>query len=267
MKSSVFNFLFVLIILFFWGCSEFDSNPKGLLNLILIDTPAQWDSVFVEVQGVDVELIRSGREDGMIETFFLPYAPGDKKIEVSSLVGGEALLLGRDELPNGKVLGLTMRLGDEYFLYLDEKRYSMSLAESASNEVPIEIELDIEQGFSYDIILDFDLEKSIKVIGEAPLSLELNPIIKAYKGAGTGEITGVVSPTSLQPAVYAILDGDSISTHTNSSGTYNFRLPEGTYSLYFDPKNESFADTLIHNVEVVARETNSLDLVNLKLKP
>lgn len=267
MKRLVYNFLGIISILNLWSCSEFDSNPKGLLNLILIDSPAQWDSVFVEIQGVDVELITAGREDGMVETYFLPYAPGDKKIEVSSLVGGEALLLGRDELPNGKVLSLTMRLGNEYFLYLDEKRYTMSLVESSTTEVPIDIELDIEQGFSYDIVLDFDLEKSIKVIEEGPLAFQLDPKITAIRGVGTGEISGVLRPTTLQPAIYAILDGDSVSTHTNSSGTYNFRLPEGTYSLYFDPKNESYADTLIHDVEVVASETTSLDLVTLKLKP
>lgn len=267
MNKTVFKLIFALSIVSLWSCKDFDTNPKGLINIILVDSPAQWDSVFVEILGVDVELITSGREDGTIETFFLPYAPGDKKIEVSSLVAGEALLLGRDELPSGKILNITMKLGDEFYLYLKEKRYNMPLVDPSLKEIPIPIEMDVEQAISYDIVLDFDLEKSIKVTNENPLSLQLDPVVIAYKGAGTGEITGVVTPTSLQPAIYAIQDGDSISTHSNNSGTYKFILPEGKYSFYFDPKNESYADTLINNVEIVAGETSTLNRVTLKLKP
>ncbi|WP_296698523.1 DUF4382 domain-containing protein [Algoriphagus sp.] len=267
MNRTVFKLIFALSISILWSCKDFDTNPKGLVNIILVDSPAQWDSVFVEILGVDVELITTGREDGTIETFFLPYAPGDKKIEVSSLIAGEALLLGRDELPSGKILKLTMKLGDEYYLYLNEKRYDMPLADPSLKEIPIQIEMDLEQAVSYDIVLDFDLEKSIRVTNESPLSLQLDPVVVAYKGAGTGEITGVVTPSALQPAIYAIQDGDSISTHSNSSGTYNFILPEGNYSFYYDPKNESYADTLVNNIEIVAGETSTLNLVNLKRKP
>ncbi|MEN2280708.1 DUF4382 domain-containing protein [Algoriphagus sp. SE2] len=267
MNKTVFKLIFVFTIFSLWSCKDFDTNPKGLVNIILVDSPAQWDSVFVEILGVEVELISSGREDGTIETFFLPYAPGDKKIEVSSLVAGEALLLGRDELPSGKILKLTMKLGDEYYLYLKEKRYNMPLVDPSLKEIPIQFEMEIEPAISYDIVLDFDLEKSIKVINEEPVSLQLDPFMIAYKGAGTGEITGTVTPTSLQPAIYAIQDGDSISTHSNNSGTYKFILPEGTYSFFYDPKNESYADTLINNIEIVAGETSTLNIVNLKLKP
>jgi hypothetical protein len=266
-KRFVFNLIFLLSALSLWSCKDFDTNPKGLVNIILVDAPAQWDSVFIEILGVDVELITSGKTDGTIETFFLPYEPGDKKIEVSSLIAGEALLLGRDELPSGKILKVTMKLGDEYYLYLDDKRYNMPLADPSLKDIPLQIEMDVEQAVSYDIVLDFDLEKSIKVISETPLSLQLEPVVVAYKGAGTGEISGVVTPTALQPAIYAIQNEDSISTHSNSSGAYKFILPEGSYSFYYDPKNEAYADTLINDIEIVAGETKTLDLITLKLKP
>ncbi|MBN3581574.1 DUF4382 domain-containing protein [Algoriphagus aestuarii] len=267
MNKAVPSFFLVLAFLSLWSCEKFDTNPKGLVNIILVDNPASWDSVFVEILGVDVELISAGKDEGQIETFFLPYEPGDKNIEVSSLIGGEALLLGRDELPEGKILKLTVLLGDEYYLFLDEKRYNMPLVDPSMTEIPIEFEMNVDQGFAYDVILDFDLEKSIIVASDSPLTLQLNPKITAIKGAGTGEITGVVKPSAVQPAIYAIQDGDSISTHANSSGTYEFRIPEGKYKIYFDPKNESYADTLINDVEVLAGETLSLDLVTLKLKP
>ncbi|MBB6326479.1 hypothetical protein FHS59_002107 [Algoriphagus iocasae] len=267
MNKIVSSFFLAFLLFSLWSCEKFDSNPKGLVNVILVDAPATWDSVFVEILGVDIEIISAGKDDGQIETFFLPYEPGDKKIEVSSLIGGEALLLGRDELPDGKILKVTVQLGDEYYLFLDEKRYNMPLFDPSTTEIPIDFEMEIIQGIAYDVVLDFDLEKSIIVTSESPLTLQLDPKITAIKGAGTGEITGIIKPSAIQPAIYAIQNGDSVSTHSNSSGTYEFRITEGKYSIYFDPKNETYADTVIHDLEVLAGETLTIDLVTLKLKP
>ena len=267
MKRPVFYFILIGFFFGLYSCQEFDSNPKALVNLILVDAPAQWDSVFVEILGADVEVITAGKDDGTIETFFLPYQPGDKKIEVSALVGGEALLLGRDELPAGKILKVTLRLGNEHSLYLDEKEYPLPLTDQTNTEVSLPIELSIDQGLSYDLVLDFDLEKSIKVLEESPLSLQLEPTLTIFRGAGSGELSGSLSPNTIKPAVFAIKGDDSVSTHPSTTGSYEFRLPEGLYSIYFDPKDELYQDTLITNVEIIAGESASLPRVTLKKKP
>ncbi|MDF2156420.1 DUF4382 domain-containing protein [Algoriphagus sp. CAU 1675] len=262
------NFLLVFLLsLLFWGaCESLDKEPKALLNLILVDAPAQYDSVFVEILGVDVKMIREGRST-QEETFMIPYSLGDKLIRVSDYVAGEVLLLGRDQLPLGRITELTLHLGTRHFLWLDEERYTMSLSDPSLEEITIPFSLEMAQGTSYDVFLDFDLEKSIEVVSESPLSLELNPVVHVYSSEGLVEVSGSVGPIASDPAIYAKNGVETISTHTNSSGTFLFRLPEGTYTLIFEPKNELYLGDTLWNVEVLSGEPIVLDRVTLNLKP
>lgn len=248
----------------FSSCEDPSSDQKALLNVILVDTPATWDSVFVNVKGVDIEVLVRGRETTS-ETFFLEYKPGVKDIEVSALVGGEALLMARGELPIGKIISATLRLGNNHYLFLNERRYEMPLSDPGLSELLLDFEQDIEFGTSYDLLLDFDLERSIIVLNEDPLTLQLDPVVIPFSGIGTGEIEGIVSPNTLKPAVYAIQGTDSVSTHPNTSGTFLFRIPAGEYMVYVDPKDDRYDSLVIQNVLV---ETNlQTDLERLTLLP
>lgn len=262
--SSLFGIL--ISLLFMGSCEPMDNEPKALLNLILVDAPANYDSVFVEILGVEVKMLIGGRETEE-HIFSIPYSLGDKLIQVSDLVAGEVLLLGRDELPIGKLTELTLRLGTRHFLWLDEDRYELFLTDPDLTEIPISFNLNMGQGISYDLFLDFDLEKSIQVVNESPLSLELNPVVHAYSSEGLVEVSGSAGPIASDPAIYAKRGAETISTHTNSSGTFLFRLPEGTYSLIFEPKNELYLGDTLWNVEVKSGEPLVLDKVTLNLKP
>jgi len=264
-KNPLLLFLAFVFSISFWSCEPADQNPTSLLNVILIDAPAQWDSVFVQVEGVDIEMQVQGRESET-QTFFLPYSLGDKVIEVSALIAGEGLLLGRDELPVGKIISATFRIGTSHSLFLDGDRYVLPLANAGLTEIPLDLELDLEQGIAYDLILDFDLEKSIRVLSESPLSMELDPVLTAVSAIGTGELKGSISPTTLRPALYAITSGDSVNTHINSSGSFLFRLPAGIYTVYVDPKDERYQAGTIQNVEVIAGKSTDLSRITIAPK-
>ncbi|GAB3227427.1 DUF4382 domain-containing protein [Algoriphagus aestuariicola] len=260
------RFYFLLPVLFavlILSCKSFDESPKALVNVLLIDAPATWDSVIVEIQGVELDFVPDGR-DGTVEKIFLPYEPGDKEVDVSQLVGGVALPVARSEIQMGKITGITLRLGTENALFLDEDRYPLSLP-GGNADYSLPLSVDLEQGISYDLILDFDLEKSIQVVNASPLELDFNPTLSAFSGVGRGDISGTTSPTSLKPVIYAIQAGDSTSTHTNSSGGFLFRLEPGTYTLYLDPKNTSYADTVL-NVEVKSGSTTTLERITFARK-
>lgn len=265
MKKTATLFLAFLFSIPFWSCEPADSNPTALLNVILIDAPARWDSVFVQVEGVDIEIQLLGRESET-QTFFLPYSLGDNVIEVSALIAGEGLLLGRDELPVGKIVSATFRIGTSHSLFLKGDRYVLPLANTGASEIPLDLEMDLEQGIAYDLILDFNLEKSIRVLSENPLSMDLDPVLTAVSGMIAGELKGTISPTSLRPALYAILSGDSVSTHINSSGSFSFRLPTGIYTVFIDPKDTRFQTVTIQNVEVVAGKSTDLSRITISPK-
>ncbi|WP_161971779.1 DUF4382 domain-containing protein [Algoriphagus kandeliae] len=259
-------FIFFILSISFIACSSGDESPKALLNLVLVDSPPAYDSVFIEIEGVNVLMNVEGRDTEQ-QSFFIPYELGDKRIKVSDLVGGEVLLLGRGTLPPGQIIGMEMRLGTSHSLWKDEKSYSIPLNSNLDPLIPIDAELSLEAGLSYDLILDIDLEKSIRTISTEPYSFELNPnVLTVYPGQ-FGELKGSISQTSLSPAVYAISNGDSSSTHTNSSGSFLFRLPAGIYDIYLDPKDDAFlADTLL-GVEIINRESLTLDRISFRPKP
>lgn len=265
MKKSYFYLLPIICLLLLASCEDPDSSPRGLLNLILVDSPAKWDSVFVEINGVDIEVLVEGRET-QSQTFFLEYKSGDKRIKVSDLVGGNALLLGRSELPIGQIINAKIILGDNHSMFFKEKKYILSLSDPSQNEISLATAIDIEQGISYDIILDLDLEKSIQQVTESPPSYEFDPTIKLVSGAGTVGISGILKPVSLYPAIYLSNEEDTISTHTDASGKYSFKVPMGSYKIYFDPKDELYQDTTF-SIDVLEREDSVLNQITFKKKP
>lgn len=263
--SKITNSLLVLLFsTLIWSCNDMDSSPKALVNVLLIDAPAQWDSVIVEIQGVELELVVDGRE-GEIQRIFLPYEPGDKQVDVSRLVGGLALPVARRELPLGILTGITLKLGSGNTLFLNKIGYPLNLP-NGETDYSQPIEIDLEAGISYDLILDFDLEKSIQAKSTTPLSFDFNPILLAYSGIGKGELTGTISPTDLRPVVYAISKGDSISTHTDTGGKFLFKLAPGNYTVFIDPKDSRYRTDTIQDIAVAAGKTTTLDRITLPRK-
>lgn len=253
--------IFPLIIL---SCKEFDDSPKALVNILLIDAPDQWDSVMVEIQGVELEFVPNGR-NGEVQRIFLPYEPADKLIDISQLVGGTSLPVGRNEMLLGVITGVTLKLGPENALFLEENRYELELP-GGKTDYFLPISVDLEEGISYDLILDFDLEKSIQVTNQDPLTLDFNPVISAYSGIGRGDLTGSTSPADLRPVIFASKEGKSISTHTNSSSNFLFRLDPGTYDVLIDPKDSRYNADTIRGVIIEAGKATALDRITLTRK-
>ncbi|WP_439488584.1 DUF4382 domain-containing protein [Algoriphagus sp.] len=266
MKKLRFYLLTCLFIVLFSACEDPDSSPKALLNVILVDSPAQWDSVFVEIEGVDIDVLVQGRET-QAQTFYLEYKSGNKRIKVSELVGGTQLLLGRNELPIGLITSATIILGDNHSMFIGEKRYDLELSDPDDNRVSLPTSITLEQGISYDIILDIDLERSIVQTSETPLAYGLDPNFKLVEGKGLVELEGNLKPTSLYPAIYMWSATDTFSTHTNTSGNYIFKVPMDKYTLYFDPKNERYQDTTTLILDLTAVRDSVLEDITFKVKP
>jgi len=254
-------FFLVGIGLFSLACEGPDNSPKALVNVLLVDAPARWDSVVVEIQGVEIDFVQSGRQ-GEIQKIWMPYEPAKKTINLSVLVNGTALTVSRKEFPLGQITAITLKLGTSHALYQGDTRYPLTLP-SDITDYSQSLKVNLDAGISYDLVLDFDLEKSIRVTQTSPLKLAYTPTIQAYTSIGRSELNGTVFPTDIKPAIYAISGRDSVSTHTNSSGAFLFRLSPGLYTLYIDPKDNRFATDTLFNVEVKTDQRTTLDRITL----
>ena len=259
-RLKIFLFL-VAIGLFGSACEGPDNSPKALVNVLLVDAPAKWDSVVVEIQGVEIDFVQSGRQ-GETQKIWMPYEPAKKTINLSRLVNGTSLPVSRKEFQLGQITAITLKLGTSHALFQGDTRYPLTLP-SDITDYPQNLKVDLEAGISYDLVLDFDLEKSIRVTQASPLKLEFNPTILAYTSIGRSELIGTVFPTDIKPAIYAISGKDSVSTHTTTSGAFLFRLTPGRYTLYIDPKDNRFASDTLFNVEVKADQRTTLDRITL----
>lgn len=250
---------------FLWSCQDLDSSPKALVNILLIDAPAKWDSVVVEIRGIELEFVPNSRQGGDVQRIFLPYELGNKQVDISQFVGGRSLILTRKEMQLGLITGITLRLGTGNSLYLNKEKFPLELPGGKIDYFQ-SLNIDLEQGISYDIVLDFDLGKSIQVTRTNPLALKFNPTITAFSGFGKGELTGTTSPAEIRPVIYAITKTDSISTHTNPSGNFLFRLEPGTYTIFIDPKDPRYNTDTLFNVVVEAGKKTVLERITLTRK-
>jgi len=243
------------------SCSGGDESPKALVNVLLIDAPAQWDSVIVEIQGVELDFVPNGR-DGEVQKIFLPYEPGDKEVDISQLVGGVVLPVARTEMNLGLISGITLKLGTSNALYFDKKRYPLELP-GGNTDYAHTLSVDLQSGLSYDLVVDFNLEKSIRMTSSTPLKFGFNPTISAFSGIERGELIGKISPAGLRPAIYAIHEKDSLSTHTNSAGNFLLRLQPGNYTVFIDPKDSRYSADTLFNMPVEGGKATDLETITL----
>lgn len=262
-QLRIFFFLAVLV-LFGLSCEGPDNSPKALVNVLLIDAPAKWDSVVVEIQGVEIDFVQNGRQ-GEIQKIWMPYEPAKKTINLSRLVNGNALTVSRKEFQLGQITSITLKLGTSHALYQGDNRFELTLP-SDITDYSQALKVDLDAGISYDLVVDFDLEKSIQVTQATPLKLSFNPTIRAFTSIGRSELIGTVFPAEIKPAIYAISGNDSVSTHTNTSGAFLFRLSPGLYTLYIDPKDNRFVPDTLFNVEVKTDQRTTLDRITLSRK-
>jgi hypothetical protein len=122
-------------------------------------------------------------------------------------------------------------------------------------------------GSTYDLVLDFDAERSVVVTGprQSPTGFKLKPVIRAMAMVATGSISGIVTnPTDL-PVAYAIAGADTV-TSTQVDGTSGFFrlafLSPGSYTVsVVDTTGKSFTQP---NVPVTAGQDYSVGNVTLQ---
>jgi hypothetical protein len=112
------------------------------------------------------------------------------------------------------------------------------------------------------MLLDFDAARSIVKTGNA--SYKLKPVIRVITEATSGAIQGEVSIPASTPAVYAIINTDTIgSSFANEAGEFLIKgLPAGTYTVGFAPAT-GYTINSVSNVNVEVGEVTDLGTVTV----
>jgi hypothetical protein len=122
----------------------------------------------------------------------------------------------------------------------------------------------IQPDMTYELLLDFDADKSIIKKGNG--QYQMKPVIRVIVMATSGSISGMVNPKSTE--AFALANLDTVAyTHSDTSGYFKLiGLPEGSYSALIVADDTTYADTTFSDVAVVAGQTTDRETIELGKK-
>lgn len=259
---KMFSFIAVMAVLS--SCSNTDDSrlsDHARLKLFLTDAPGDYEAVNIDVQGVMINST-SDTDSGWESLTGVNTGIYD----LLELTGGLNVLLADNELPAGELKQVRLVLGENNTVMIDGETYSLDTPSAMQSGLKIQVNETLEAGYTYDIIMDFDVDASIVEAG-ASGKRNLKPVIRANAIATTGIISGTVAPTGFQVKVSVMNGEEEISAYANEAGAFMiYGVPGGFYALTVTPDPASgYGDLVLENeVEVVNGET--VDVGNIVLE-
>jgi hypothetical protein len=260
MKSS--NFLFTAIVSLFAGvfiaCN--DQEPENARLVVrLIDSPADYQEVNVDIQAVEVNTSENGSGSGWV-------ALGNTNPGVYNLLeltNGLSVVLADAEIPAGYISQIRLILGDENTLKMDDQIHDLSTPSSQQSGLKLQLKATLIAGITYEVFLDFDAARSVVESGNSG-RYNLKPVIRAIAEAQDGAIGGIILPLDATPAVYAIQGSDTItSAFTDSNGAFLLQgLEAGSYTVGIDPSLD-YLQSSKENVQVSIGEVTDIGTIQL----
>lgn len=243
------------------SCSNDSMTKPATIQVVLIDAPADYQEVNVEL--VDVQINTNSEETpGWISVENAAMGTYD----LLKLTNGTEAFLGSIELPQGELSQLRMILGSNNELVVDGETKSLTVPSGSETGLKLNINQLIESGFTYKLVIDFDAARSIVKAGSSGKYL-LKPVLRASFEAQTGAITGAVSPTA-DAVVYGIKGTDSIGTYLDETSSFTLKaLEAGIYDVVVIPSDTSSSSTLtkttISDVTVTIGEQTNVGTISI----
>lgn len=265
-KQLKLTFLSLLALTLF-NCSE-DNNDtpqaegKSFISVKLVDDPGDFDNVFVEV--VDVMVKVNDNSEG--EEGWISLDPINTGVyDLLELTGGVNVLLADDfQIPSGTLNQIRLVLGEDNSVVIDGETHPLNTPSAQQSGLKIQVNQTLEPGFTYDYVLDFDVDESIVIAGNSG-NINLKPVIRATAEVSSGKIEGVVTPFDFQvQAAVTTPDGD-ITAYVDENGAFVLNgVPAGVYTVTITPDPESgYAVAMVENVEVVNGQITNIGTIEL----
>ncbi|WP_340106337.1 DUF4382 domain-containing protein [Rhodohalobacter sp. 8-1] len=254
----------VLLIasLLFWGCESTlnteSGSGTGSMVVKLHDAPVDYDEVNISVARVEVNNTQT--DDGWIVI-----SEPNATYNILDLVNGDMAVLADVELEVGTYEQIRLILNDENTVVIDGKSYDLFVPSGEQTGLKLNINAEIEEGFEYTLLLDFDANKSVVKRGNQDL-YNLKPVVRATNEAITGNISGTVVPIDARAIVYAIQESDTLSTTFADTVSGEFTLvglEEGSYTVSAAPREAGFESGSVDSISVTVGEVNDIGEIEL----
>ena len=240
-KSWIIALAFFGSAMLLGACNDEEENAgTAHLSIRMTDTTADYDSVMIDVQGVEVK--GSGGSGVLLNANTGMY-------NLLEFANGKDTLIASGDLAAGRVSQIRLILGPNNYVVIGGVRHEMATPSAQQSGLKLNVHTDLSPGIDYTLLLDFDAGRSIVTTGNG--SYILKPVIRVVSVAVTGSIAGSVSPDAALPALATAMNGtDTLSAFTDATGHFLIRgVPAGTYTVVLEPQLPYISDT-IHAVSV-----------------
>jgi hypothetical protein len=275
MLKRIFTIVVIILsIIFFQSCNNDDVSNTAKVQLKLIDLPGDYLEVNVNI--VDVQYNNSEDEQGWrsFESF-----EGEQIVDLTELVGGVNLVLSNEIIQAGTLKQIRLVLGDGNTIMVDGEEGLLPLETPSAQQSGLKLNLntELEAGFSYTFILDWDVQKSIVKTGYNKYILK--PVIRVEAEAKTGKLEGIVigdkindtveSAVPLEGVLVKLFEADALegdeayaTTTTTAEGYFIFEgLPTIDYKVEIE--QEGYATYESEDIDVTVNVTANLGTIEL----
>jgi hypothetical protein len=239
--AVITTLIFVLGLLSITYCKK-DESVNTKVNLYLLDAPAYFEAVNVDIQKILIKYEGSNNEQQVKLN-----RPG--VYNLLDFSNGSDTLLGSIAIPPGKISQIHIIFGQNNSFINDSENVALNLVPEIENGLIITTDQKIEANKIFKLWIDFDASRSVISAGNAIYSL--SPVVRVFSENVAGGIKGIVIPEDRRPFVYAISGSDSIGTITDRKGHFFIRgLAGGIYKMRFIPQKREVQEAVIDSVEV-----------------
>ena len=271
------NMMLVLLVVFnltiLQSCQEDKTEDTARVQLRLVDASGDYEEVNVEI--IDIQYMSSENQDW---TSFNPENGYPIEVDLTTLIAGNDLLLSDEIIPAGIINQIRLILSENNTILLKNTTETIDLDTPSAQQSGLKLKLDkeLEPGFSYTFILDWDVQKSIVRAGNSGKYI-LKPVIRVNTLVNSGSIKGVVSgkylsevsddPKPLSGVIVAIYTSKNeyvTETATDELGAFLIQgVPPGDYKIMIDElKYQPYISELI---EVEAGVIKDVGVITLQI--
>ena len=248
----------ICICIMLSGCSKSTkTTSKGEIKIYLADRPAEFDAVNIVVSQVSIHMSDQDSVSG-----WMVICDTTQIYDLLELRNGAMALFADHELDPGHYTQIRLKITDGSNVIVDGSQYDLEIPSGYQSGVKINHQFQIQEDVTYELLLDFDAEKSIIKKGNG--QYQMKPVIRAIVMATSGSISGIVNPKSVE--AFALANSDTMAyTHSDTSGYFKLiGLSEGLYSVLIVADDATYADTTFSDVAVVAGQTTDLGTIELR---
>ncbi|WP_298528644.1 DUF4382 domain-containing protein [uncultured Christiangramia sp.] len=254
--------------------SDGSSSEMANLSIRMTDAPGDYDAVFIDVQGIEIQLeadddLDATDDDGTEGSEWVTVEDVNTGIyDLLELTGGVSQLLADTEIEAGYVGQMRLILGPDNTVVVDGETKALNTPSAQQSGLKLQLNQRLEGGENYAFLLDFDVEQSIVETGNGGYNLK--PVIRLSAEANAGMVVGTtVVPAALSSDVQSLVvltgNGITVSAYTNNDGDFALNgVPAGTYDVKITPQISSgLTIYTVSDVEVRPNETTDLGEIEL----